>query len=125
MDENLHMVFYRSLVAACLEIDPAATVRAIHAEIRASAMQGTVIADFGRKARIIATSGIYNLRIHLGDVLWPLLRHWVLFDLTGLDGAAAADRDQFGVELSQEDIKDLPTAQDVINRFRDSVVSGH
>ena len=29
----------------------------------------------------MAQAGIYDLRIHHDEILWPLLRHWNLFDL--------------------------------------------
>lgn len=93
-DENLHMIFYRALGAAALQIDPSATVQAIAREVMGFAMPGTVIPDFGRKALLIANAGIYNLRIHHDEVLWPLLRHWHVFELTGLDPAAEAAREQ-------------------------------
>ncbi|MFD7659806.1 acyl-ACP desaturase, partial [Actinosynnema sp. NPDC059797] len=92
-DENLHMVFYRSLVAAALEIDPSAVVRAICSEVRNFAMPGTMIPGFTRKALLIAGAGIYDLRIHHDEVVLPLLRQWGVFDLTGLDAGAEAARD--------------------------------
>ncbi|MFC7308065.1 acyl-ACP desaturase [Streptomyces monticola] len=92
-DENLHMVFYRSLVSAALEIDPSAMVKAICHEAAAFQMPGTVIPGYRRKAIAIARSGIYNLGVHLDDVLQPLLRHWKFFDLTGLDGEAERSRE--------------------------------
>jgi acyl-[acyl-carrier-protein] desaturase len=51
-------------------------------------MPGTGIEDFGRKAIEIAKAGIYDLRVHHDDVVWPLLRHWNLFETPGLDEAA-------------------------------------
>jgi acyl-[acyl-carrier-protein] desaturase len=83
-DENLHMVFYRNLVKAALEISPDAMVRAITDEVVDFAMPGAVIPSFVRKAALIAKAGIYDLRIHHDDVVMPLLRYWKIFDLTGL-----------------------------------------
>ncbi|MGH8870110.1 MAG: acyl-ACP desaturase [Actinomycetes bacterium] len=85
-DENLHMVFYRNLVKAALEIDPNATMRAITDEVVDFQMPGSVIPGFTRKAAQIAKAGIYDLRIHHDEVVLPLLRKWGVFDLTGLDG---------------------------------------
>jgi acyl-[acyl-carrier-protein] desaturase len=87
-DENLHMVFYRSLVSAAMEVDPSDTVRAICQEVTHFEMPGSTIPDFGRRAVLIARSGVYNLRNHHDDVIWPLLRHWKVFEREGLDGAA-------------------------------------
>jgi acyl-[acyl-carrier-protein] desaturase len=87
-DENLHMIFYRSLVSAALEIDPSRVVQAIRDEVLGFQMPGTPIRDFDEKAKKIAKAGIYDLRIHHDDVLQPMLRHWNFFELTGLDGDA-------------------------------------
>jgi acyl-[acyl-carrier-protein] desaturase len=84
-DENLHMVFYRNLTKAALEIAPTATLRAIVDEVVGFEMPGAVIPGFTRKAVQIAQAGIYDLRVHHDEVLWPLLRHWKVFELEGLD----------------------------------------
>jgi acyl-[acyl-carrier-protein] desaturase len=85
MDENLHMVFYRNLVKAALEIAPSQTLRAITDEVVGFGMPGSVIPGFGRKAVQIANAGIYDLRIHRDEVIMPLIRHWQVFELVGLD----------------------------------------
>jgi len=91
MDENLHMIFYRNIVQAALELTPDATMRAITEEVLDFAMPGAVIPGFTRKAVQIAKAGIYDLRIHHDDVVMPLLRQWGIFDLEGLgpDGESA------------------------------------
>ncbi len=91
-DENLHMIFYRDLVAAALELAPNAAVRAIAKEVIGFQMPGAGIKDFDRKARQIAKAGIYDLRIHHDEVVWPLLRKWNFFELEGLDPEAEAAR---------------------------------
>ncbi|MFE0689754.1 acyl-ACP desaturase [Streptomyces xiamenensis] len=98
-DENLHMVFYRSLVSAALEIDPSETVRAIAKEITSFAMPGTMIPNFSRKSLVIAKSGIYNLRIHHDEVVRPMLKHWRVFDIEKLDATAEQAREQLAVHL--------------------------
>jgi acyl-[acyl-carrier-protein] desaturase len=85
MDENLHMIFYRSLVQAALEIAPSQTLRAIADEVVGFVMPGSVVPGFARKAVQIAQAGIYDLRIHHDDVIMPLLRHWRVFEAAGLD----------------------------------------
>jgi len=91
MDENLHMIFYRNIVQAALELTPDATMRAITEEVLDFQMPGSVIPGFNRKAVQIAMAGIYDLRIHHDDVVWPLLRQWGIFELEGLgpDGEKA------------------------------------
>ncbi|MEU5959102.1 acyl-ACP desaturase [Streptomyces sp. NPDC047525] len=100
-DENLHMVFYRSLVDAALAIDPSAMVRAICREAMAFQMPGAQIPGFRRKAIAIARADIYNLGVHWNEILGPLLRHWRIFELTGLDASAEALRDELALFVSQ------------------------
>ena len=77
---------------AALKIQPSAAVRAIVAEILAFEMPGAAIPGFLRKAAQIAKAGIYDLRVHRDEVLLPIIRHWRLFELEGLDGAAEEAR---------------------------------
>jgi acyl-[acyl-carrier-protein] desaturase len=85
MDENLHMIFYRNLVQAALDLAPSQTIRAIADEVAGFVMPGGVVPGFARKAVQIAQAGIYDLRIHHDDVIMPLLRHWQVFETAGLD----------------------------------------
>ena len=66
-DENLHMIFYRNLLKAALELDPNATMRAITDVVTTFAMPGTDIAGFQRKAVQMAVAGVYDLRLHSKD----------------------------------------------------------
>jgi acyl-[acyl-carrier-protein] desaturase len=99
MDENLHMVFYRNLVKAALEVAPSQTLRAITDEIVGFVMPGNVIPGFGRKALQIANAGIYDLRIHHDDVIMPLVRYWQVFELGGLDTDGERARRELEVAL--------------------------
>ncbi len=98
-DENLHMVFYRDMLDAALRVDPSRTVEAIAAEVAGFEMPGTPIRDFQRRAVQIAKAGIYDLRVHHDDVIWPLLRHWRVFDIEGLDDDAERARDELAAFL--------------------------
>ncbi|HVM14903.1 MAG TPA: acyl-ACP desaturase [Egibacteraceae bacterium] len=93
-DENLHMIFYRDMLSAALELDPSSMVEAVTTEVMDFAMPGAVIEGFRRKAVEIANAGIYDLRIHHDEIVWPLLRHWGIFELEGLDEAAEKSRQQ-------------------------------
>ncbi|CAO5156743.1 putative acyl-(acyl-carrier-protein) desaturase DesA1 [Frankia sp. AiPs1] len=93
-DENLHMIFYRNLVAGALEISPTTTLQAIRDELLGFEMPGAGIRDFRRKAIQIAQAGIYNLRIHHDDVVAPVLRQWRLADLEGLDAVGEQTREE-------------------------------
>src|SRR5262252_6030781 len=95
MDENLHMIFYRNIVQAALEIAPGQTLRAIADEVAGFVMPGSVVPGFARKAAQIARAGIYDLRTHHDDVIMPLLRHWRVFEVAGLDAEG---------ELAQQDL---------------------
>jgi acyl-[acyl-carrier-protein] desaturase len=97
-DENLHMVFYRNLMAAALEIAPDAAMNAIRDEVVGFAMPGAGMTDFRENSILIAKAGIYDLRIHHDEVLQPVLRFWRIFDRTdfGPDGEQArAEMAQF------------------------------
>ncbi|MEX1178779.1 MAG: acyl-ACP desaturase [Nitriliruptor sp.] len=99
-DENLHMIFYRDLVTASLHLDPSRAIEAIAAEVQAFQMPGAGMRDFNRKAVQIAKAGIYDLRVHHDDVVWPLLRHWRVFEVEGLDDQAEQARDQLSAFLT-------------------------
>ena len=102
-DENLHMMFYRDIVAAALHVDPSATVQAVTEEVIGFDMPGVGIAGFTRKALQMARAGIYDLRIHHDEILWPLLRHWDLFDLPGLRPEAEQVRERLAAHLAKTD----------------------
>ena len=93
-DENLHMVFYRDLVAAALEADPTSALTAIADELETFSMPGANGPQFRRRAAAIAKAGIYDMRVHREDVIEPLLRYWNIFALTDLDAAAEQARER-------------------------------
>jgi acyl-[acyl-carrier-protein] desaturase len=103
MDENLHMVFYRNLIASALELAPDETVRAITDEVIGFEMPGAVIPGFLRKSMQIANAGIYDLRIHYDEVVSPLLKQWNVFDLEGLGEEGEKARDELAFFLGQLD----------------------
>jgi acyl-[acyl-carrier-protein] desaturase len=102
-DENLHMVFYRNLVAAALDREPDATICAIRDEVIGFEMPGAGMPDFTRNSVRIAKAGIYDLRLHHDDVLMPVLRFWKIFT-----------RDDFGPvgEQAREQLAEFLTALD-------------
>jgi acyl-[acyl-carrier-protein] desaturase len=102
-DENLHMVFYRDILSAALRVSPSAAVRAIVDEVIAFEMPGAAIPGFLRKAASIAKAGIYDLRVHREEVILPVLRHWGIFELTGLDAAAEEARRRLAEHLASLD----------------------
>ena len=62
-------------------------------------MPGAGIPGFLRKAAAMAKAGIYDLRIHRDEVLLPILQHWRIFELTGLDAAAEEARRRLAEHL--------------------------
>ena len=100
-DENLHMVFYRDILAAALQIDPSPAVCAIVDEVLDFDMPGAGIAGFSRKAAAIAKAGIYNIRVHRDEVLMPIIRHWRLFEITGLTPEAEQARERLREHLDK------------------------
>jgi acyl-[acyl-carrier-protein] desaturase len=93
VDENLHMVFYRNLVQAALEIAPDATMSAIRDEIVGFEMPGLGMPNYTRNAVTIAKAGIYDLRLHHDEVVMPILRFWRVFERAdfGAEGEQARE----------------------------------
>jgi acyl-[acyl-carrier-protein] desaturase len=91
-DENLHMVFYRNLVAAAFDLMPDETMQAVAREVIHFQMPGAGMPGFAENALTIAKAGIYDLRSHLDEVVRPVLRFWNVFEreLSG-EGARARD----------------------------------
>ncbi|MBB6343591.1 acyl-ACP desaturase [Nonomuraea muscovyensis] len=100
-DENLHMLFYRNLLKAAFELDPNQTMRAVTDVVTTFQMPGSSIEGFTRKAMIIAHEGIYDLRLHLDDVLTPVLKQWAVFDKTGLDAEGEQAREELSAFLAK------------------------
>jgi len=105
MDENLHMIFYRNLVKAALEIAPSQTLQAITDEVTGFVMPGSVIPGFARKAVQIAQAGIYDLRIHHDDVIMPLVHYWRIFEIEGLDAEGEQARQDLAAALEALDAR--------------------
>ncbi|MQY11303.1 putative acyl-[acyl-carrier-protein] desaturase DesA1 [Streptomyces sp. RB5] len=104
LDENLHMIFYRNLMDAALDVAPDAAVCAIRDMVVGFTMPGRDQPDFARFSNLIANAGIFDLKLHHDKVLAPVLRHWRLADRTdfGPAGEAAlAELDAFVTELDR------------------------
>lgn len=99
-DENLHATFYRDILLAASAMQPSTTVEAVVAEVLAFEMPGAGIKGFRRKAAQMAMAGIYDLRIHLDEVVMPLLRKLRIFELEGLSPAAETARQDLATFLA-------------------------
>ncbi|MEU4811678.1 acyl-ACP desaturase [Nocardia fluminea] len=79
-DENLHMIFYRSVCAAALDLVPDQAIEAIDTIVCNFQMPGAGMPDFRRHGVLMAKHGVYDLRQHLEEVLNPVLRQWRIFE---------------------------------------------
>jgi acyl-[acyl-carrier-protein] desaturase len=100
-DENLHMIFYRDVSAAGFEIAPNQAMKSLHHVLRNFKMPGYTVPDFRRKAVTIAVGGVYDPRIHLDDVVMPVLKKWRIFERDDFTGEAARMRDDLGVLVEE------------------------
>jgi acyl-[acyl-carrier-protein] desaturase len=103
LDENLHMLFYRNLLGAALELAPNQAMRAVTEVVKTFEMPGSTIEDFTRKSVQIALAGVYDLRIHHDDVLMPVLRQWGIWDVEGLDADGELARQELAEVLAKLD----------------------
>lgn len=117
-DENLHMIFYRNLLGAALELDPSQSMMAIRDVVKGFQMPGTDIPGFQRKAVEMAVAGLYDLRQHRDDVVAPVLRFWKIWDVEGL----SAEGEQARLELSAF-MDDLDTKAARFEDKRDTLAS--
>jgi acyl-[acyl-carrier-protein] desaturase len=107
-DENLHMIFYRDVSAAGLDIAPNQAIKSVHRILHNFKMPGYTVPEFRRKAVIIATGGVYDPRIHLEDVVMPILKKWRIFERDDFTGEGARMRDELGTlieDLEQTCVK--------------------
>jgi acyl-[acyl-carrier-protein] desaturase len=97
------MLFYRNLLAAAFELAPDETMQAVYAAVSEFQMPGHTIENFGRKSAQIAMAGIYDLRIHHDEVVWPILRQLNIMNREDLTGEGNATRDKLAAFLSDLD----------------------
>lgn len=102
-DENLHMVFYRNLLAAAFELAPDDAMRAVCDVVATFQMPGHGIENFARKSAQIAMAGVYDLRIHHDEVVLPVLRSIKALDAAGLTGDGERARDELVSQLATLD----------------------
>jgi len=100
-DENLHMIFYRDVSAAGFDIAPNQAMHSLHKVLSNFKMPGYTIPDFRRKAVVIASGGVYDPRIHLDDVVMPVLKKWRIFEREDFTGEAARQRDELATLVEE------------------------
>ncbi|WP_377450175.1 acyl-ACP desaturase [Rhodococcoides fascians] len=104
-DENLHMIFYRNLGEASLDLVPDQMVRAIADVATDFQMPGLNMPNFRKNAMILAKHGIYDLRQHLDEVLMPVLRKWNIFERNDFSGEGERDRDRLAAFVQDLEAK--------------------
>ncbi|WP_040692336.1 acyl-ACP desaturase, partial [Nocardia vinacea] len=100
-DENLHMVFYRNLCGAAIDLAPDQALAAISAVIRNFQMPGAGMPNWRRNSVLMAKHGIYDLRQHLEEVVTPVLRKWNIFERNDFGARGEQAREELGVFLEQ------------------------
>jgi len=99
-DENLHMIFYRGVGAAALDVAPDRAMHSICRILKNFQMPGFSIPNFRRNAVKIAVGGIYDLRQHLDEVVLPVLRYWRIFERDDFTGIGAQNRDELAAFIA-------------------------
>ena len=104
-DENLHMIFYRNLMDAALDLAPDEAMQTIRDEVVGFQMPGQGMTDYAKNAVTIAKAGIYDLRLHHDAVIQPVLRFWRIFERTDFGPAGEHARDELSFFLAMLDAK--------------------
>ena len=107
-DENLHMIFYRNILGATLELDPDHDHAGHHGRRQGLPDAGHSIEGFTRKSAVIANAGIYDVRQHKDQVLAPVLRQWKVWDIEGLDAEGEEAREELDEFLDEPRDRRLP-----------------
>jgi acyl-[acyl-carrier-protein] desaturase len=104
-DENLHMVFYRNVMGAALDVAPDDAMEAIRDQVVGFEMPGAGMANFTRNSVVIAKAGIYDLRLHHDEVLMPVLRFWKVFEREDFGPRGEKARDDLAAFLADVDAR--------------------
>jgi len=100
LDENLHMLFYRNLLGAALDMEPDSAMIAIKDVVTNFQMPGAGMPGWGRKSVQIALAGIYDPKSHLEDVVAPVLRAWKIFEREDFTAAGEMARNELAEYIS-------------------------
>jgi acyl-[acyl-carrier-protein] desaturase len=100
-DENLHMIFYRNMCGAALDLVPDQAMTAIANIVMYFRMPGAGMPGWRRNGVLMAKHGIYDLRQHLEEVVMPVLRKWNIFERTDFTARGEQAREQLGEFLEQ------------------------
>jgi acyl-[acyl-carrier-protein] desaturase len=94
-DENKHFAFYGDSTSAAKEVDPSTIVLAIERQVRGFQMPGEGIRNFLEQAFELSEAGVYDLPIHINQIVKPVvLGRWGLKGMVGLSDAAEKSRER-------------------------------
>ncbi|RDI62903.1 acyl-ACP desaturase [Nocardia pseudobrasiliensis] len=100
-DENLHMIFYRNMCGAALDLAPDQALEAITDIVCNFQMPGAGMPDWRRNGVLMAKHGIYDLRQHLEEVVMPVLRKWNVFERNDFGARGDEARNRLGEFLQR------------------------
>jgi len=100
-DENLHMIFYRDMCSAALDLVPDQALEALADVVENFRMPGQGMPDFRRNGVLMAKHGIYDTRQHLEEVVTPVLRKWRIFERDDFSPAGEQRREQLAAYLTK------------------------
>lgn len=100
-DENRHMLFYRTLLDAALDLWPDQAMRAVAKVVATFRSPAHAATEYPRLARSMTRSGIYTVATHHDEVLLPLARSLGLLERDGLTAAGRQSQDRIGELLAK------------------------
>ena len=100
-DENLHMIFYRDMCGAALDLVPDQALDAIASVVENFRMPGAGMPDFRRNGVLMAKHGIYDPRQHLEEVVTPNLRKWRIFERDDFSSVGERRREHLAAYLTK------------------------
>jgi acyl-[acyl-carrier-protein] desaturase len=116
LDENLHMLFYRTICGAALDLVPDQAMMAIGTIVENFRMPGSGMPDFRRNGVLMAKHGVYDLRQHYEEVLEPVLRRWNIFDRTDFGPHGEQARERLAAYLEQLESVQIPRFEEQRDR---------
>ncbi|RDI54318.1 acyl-ACP desaturase [Nocardia mexicana] len=100
-DENLHMIFYRNMCGAALDLAPDQALDAITLMLTNFQMPGAGNPNFRRHGSLMAKHGIYDMRQHLEEVVMPVLRIWKVFERNDFTAEGEQTREELAAFLAK------------------------
>ncbi|QIS19617.1 acyl-ACP desaturase [Nocardia terpenica] len=116
LDENLHMLFYRTVCGAALDLVPDQAMVAIATIVENFRMPGAGMPNFRRNGVLMAKHGVYDLRQHLEDVLSPVMRQWNVFGRTDFGPRGEQAREHLAAFLDRLEREQIPRFEEQRDR---------